>query len=276
MNDPELRTSEPLAWKLISIDGDGTSTLQAYSALGVLQTGDTKITGEELSAKFLPFDKEFKTLVEYPSNEGKYNKEMKADIFADRVKEALMVLAATIIDQPLTVRILPSKAIFANEDVGAGKLRLSPVTKTVYPDSKKKATTDARHHCTLTFPDGSASLYVMSTTTIDKDFCNAFFLVGATNVEDRANMALQSEVVPFIPASATKLKISGNEHIVKIPILVNTSIIKKGDELLYYAPKVERTDAEPKARALQLKTPVSKRPKVTKSITCAGNRDRVS
>ena len=82
-------------------------------------------------------------------------------------------------------------------------------------------------------------------------------------MEDRGNMALQSEVVPFIPASATKLKISGNEHTVKIPILVNTSIIKKGDELLCYVPKKEE---EPKSHhklnALQLKDPTSKKRKL--------------
>ena len=93
----------------------------------------------------------------------------------------------------------------------------------------------------------------MSTTQIDKDFCNAFFVVGVTHVEDRGNMALQSEVVPFILASATKLKISGNEHSVKIPILVNTSVIKKGEELLYYVPKEVQEKVPAKLDMLQLK-----------------------
>ena len=103
----------------------------------------------------------------------------------------------------------------------------------------------------------------MSTTPVDKDFCNAFFVVGVTHLEDRGNMALQSEVVPFIPASATKLKISGNEHTVKIPILVNTSIIKKGDELLYYV-KMEELEKKShhKVNPLQLKKPMSKRAKL--------------
>ena len=39
-----------------------------------------------------------------------------------------------------------------------------------------------------------------------------------------------------------KLKITGYEHIVKIPVYVNTSIIKKGEELLWYVPKVEKTE----------------------------------
>jgi len=114
----------------------------------------------------------------------------------------------------------------------------------------------------LTFPDGNTSLYNISTTQVDKDFCNAFFVVGVTHLEDRGNMALQSEVVPFIPASATKLKISGNEHTVKIPILVNTSIIKKGDELLYYVPKEEVERSHHKLNPLQLKKPMSKRAKL--------------
>ena len=64
-------------------------------------------------------------------------------------------------------------------------------------------------------------------------------------------------------ASATKLKIPGNEHRVKIPILVNTSIIKKGDELLYYVPKAEVGKKEEKVRCLQIRPPLTKKPKAS-------------
>ena len=104
----------------------------------------------------------------------------------------------------------------------------------------------------------------MFTMPIDKDSCNAFFVVQVTHSEDHGNMALQSEVVPFIPASATKLKIAGNEHTVKIPVLVNTSNIKKGCELLWYVPKKEDDDStsHKKTAVLQLKEPVRKKVKL--------------
>ena len=92
----------------------------------------------------------------------------------------------------------------------------------------------------------------MGFPPVDKDFCSAYFVVATTNVQERANMALQSEVVPFIPASVGKLKIAGNEHNVKIPILVNTSVIKKGEELLYYLPK-EVKSTHKKEIVLELK-----------------------
>ena len=158
-----------------------------------------------------------------------------------------------MIDQPLTIRTSPSKAVFATSDIGSGKLRLSPVTKfTTLFDVKKKGAKNPRYLCTLTRPDGSTSLYHMGFPPVDKDFCSAYFVVATTNVQERANMALQSEVVPFIPASVGKLKIAGNEHNVKIPILANTSVSAKGEELLYYVPKEVKTIVAPKV-VLELK-----------------------
>ena len=77
----------------------------------------------------------------------------------------------------------------------------------------------------------------MGAPNVSKDFCSAYFVVATTNQQERGNMALQSELVSFIPATVEKLKIVGNEHKVTIPILINTSAIKKGEELLYYVPK---------------------------------------
>ena len=43
-------------------------------------------------------------------------------------------------------------------------------------------------------------------------------------------MALVTEEVSFILSSVGELRIIGNEHIAKIPVYVNTSITKKGEE----------------------------------------------
>ena len=101
----------------------------------------------------------------------------------------------------------------------------------------------------------------MNKPPVDKDFCSAFFVVGVTHDEKRANMALQPETVQFIKASAGKLKITDNEHNVQIPILVNTSIIKEGEELLCYVPEVKPEPTAKKIESLQLNAP--KRAKVS-------------
>ena len=76
------------------------------------------------------------------------------------------------------------------------------------------------------------------------------------------NIALTHEEAPFILASK-KLKISGHEHIVTIPVLVNESIIKPGMELLLFVEKENIVKPPPEAQGLQLKA--VKRAKVASS-----------
>ena len=101
----------------------------------------------------------------------------------------------------------------------------------------------------------------MAKPPVDKDFCSAFFVVAVTHNEKRGNVALQHETTQFLKASAGKLKIAGNEHHVKIPIIVNTSIIKAGEELLCYVPEVKAGPRPEKIEPLQLNAP--KRAKVS-------------
>ena len=248
-------------WKLISIDGDGTSKLEAISAIGELIVGDFKtITGAELAGNWTPFDKLFKTLGEYPSNEGKYSRSMKADIMSSRVKECLMTLAETMIDQPIIVRTSPTNAVIAKSEIALGKLRLSPVTGSmVLFNSRKKGKAPFPHQqCTLTCPDGSTMAFVMGSPVVDQNFCSAFFVVRVTHVEELGNMALTEEEVPFILASRSKLRISGFEHIVKIPVFYNQSIIKQGEELMFFV-KEEKMVKEPAVvKALQVTATIAK------------------
>ena len=94
-----LCSSESIAWKRITMAGDGTSTLQAYSNIGELMV-DKFITvkEEELSAKFVPLDKVSKSCAKYPSNEGRRSTTLNDEVLLDRVGECLMTLAATMID----------------------------------------------------------------------------------------------------------------------------------------------------------------------------------
>ena len=93
----------------------------------------------------------------------------------------------------------------------------------------------------------------MCPSSIDDNFCNAYFVVQATHDEERANMSLESKEVSFILASCSKLKITGHEHVVQIPTFVNTSIIKKGEELLWFVEK-EVTESKPQEnKDLQMK-----------------------
>ena len=63
--------------------------------------------------------------------------------------------------------------------------------------------------------------------------------------------------------ASKQLKISGHEHIVKIPVLVNESIIKPGEELLLFVEKEEIVKPPTVVQGLQLKA--VKRTKVASS-----------
>ena len=85
-----------------------------------------------------------------------------------------------------------------------------------------------------------------------------------THVKELGNMALVTEDVSFILASVQKLRISRPPHIAQIPVYVNTSIIKKGEELLCYVPKVEKTEKDEKlTKSLVVKVSGNKRQKTS-------------
>ena len=92
----------------------------------------------------------------------------------------------------------------------------------------------------------------MRTATIDDHLCSDFFVVQVTHVEEHGNMSLENKEVSFIPSSCSKLKISGHEHFVKIPVFVNKSIIKKGQELLWFVEEDATEKPTPEPQALQL------------------------
>ena len=156
-----------------------------------------------------------------------------------------------MIDQPLTVRTLPSEALFAKSEIALGKLRLSPVTGSVvlFNPRKKGNPINPRQQCTLKCPDGSTMVYSLGSPVVDENFCSAFFLVQVTHSKMLGNMALTHEEVPFIPA-AKKLKIAGNEHSVKIPVFSSSSIIKPGEELLTFIKKEEKPPTPPVVHGL--------------------------
>ena len=94
----------------------------------------------------------------------------------------------------------------------------------------------------------------MGAPSVDEKLCNAYWFAGVTHELELANMALITEDVSFILASVGKLRISDHVHIAKIPVYINTSIIKKGEELLWYVPKVEKKDNDEKpVKGLEVK-----------------------
>ena len=60
------------------------------------------------------------------------------------------------------------------------------------------------------------------------------------------------------------MRISGQQYIAKMPVYVNTSIIKTGEELLWYVPTVEKkpTEAKP-TKSLEVKLSGNKRQKTS-------------
>ena len=168
-----------------------------------------------------------------------------------------------MIDAPLIPRILPSKALFAKSDIALWKLRRSPVSSTVtlLERRKKDSPPNPRLLVTLKCPDGSTTMYQMSSPPLDENMCSAFFVLQVTPTEELANMVMTYEDESFILA-AKKLKIAGHDHSVKIPVFSNNKIIKKGEELLTFVKKEEKPRQPPVVHDLAYK---AKRTKVPSS-----------
>ena len=216
------------------------------------------ISGADLAAKYKKYDKKVSTLVAYPSNEGKYFQTLIDDILVSRAKECLLTVARTMTDHPLTIRTSPSKAVMSKskKDIAAGSLRLSPVTPSVsvYNAQKKGgASLDPRRSLKVLLPDATTLELGMGSPAVDENFCSAFFVVAMTHVESLGNMELQTHSAQFLLASASKLRIAGHEHTVNVPILVNKSIIKQGEELLYFVPQVQKEKAKAETKGLEFR-----------------------
>ena len=237
-----------MAWKLISIASDGSSTLQAYSNVGVLiENSHVTVTGAELADQYNLYEKKFVLHDCYPSREAHRVGSSKDNLIPERVRECMLALANTMIDHQLDIRSLPSRAVFAKADleseIAVGKLRLTPVSRsyTLFDGSKKGAVDQQRSQCTTVCPDGAKVITAICQPGID-NVCNAYWFIGVTDEEGKANMALVTEDVSFILASVGKLRITDHVHIAKVPLYTNIAIIKKGEELLSYMPKVEKSE----------------------------------
>jgi hypothetical protein len=179
------KAQQDVVWKLISIAGDGTSKLQAYSSLGQLTEETIEITGAELARKYKAFDKSFKLLNEYPSNDGKHNKGLIGEVLEGRVKDCLLTLASTVPNQNVVVRLSPSRGVFANRDIN--DLCLTPTTKSVSfcVDDQKHASAPK---CIVLDPAGISTTFALNPPPCDKDFCSPFFVVQPTHEKQKANV----------------------------------------------------------------------------------------
>ena len=97
-------------------------------------------------------------------------------------------------------------------------------------------------------------LFNLVSSAIDETFRCVFFVLGVAHVKELGNMALETEDVSFILASSSKLRITGHEHIVNIPVFVNQSIIKEGEELLWFVKKEVIVRPPPEVKGLQLES----------------------
>jgi hypothetical protein len=179
------KAKQSAVWKLISIAGDGTSKLQAYSSLGKPTEETIEITGAELAQEYKAFDKSFKLLNEYPSNEGKYNKLLIGEVLEGRVKDCLLTLASTVPDQNVVVRLSPGRGVFANRDIN--DLCLTPTTRSVsFCGHDKKHSSSPK--CIVLDPAGKSTEFALNPPPVDKDFCSAFFVVQPTHDKQKVNV----------------------------------------------------------------------------------------
>ena len=258
-----LKVRDTTIYKLESIAGDGTCTLKSFSEFGELSSESKIVDGPSFVATYRPFDKTFKFLKAYNGNEIKHQSSIKKDLMTRRIQDAMMTLSETMIDHDLTIRTSPSKGVFCKSGPIEAML-LCPygnVTKHD-PTDKKHRTVEERNAIKLQTPAQEDIIYTMSPLPLSDNFQNAYWVVQATSDPDKANMAIVHEEVRFIMPSATKLKISGCEYIVRIPCLKNLKALSKGDELLVFVATKAAVQQEKRTKPLKLDlAPSTKRSK---------------
>jgi hypothetical protein len=249
----------PTVWKLISSAGDGTSKLQAYSALGELEGTPVTVPPAELAAEYKLNQSKLEFLENYPKSEGQHNKPFYIDMRVGQVKACLYTLATTMQDYELAIRTSPSRGVICKADT-IDLLCLSPTTNSVI--SKDHTSKTSQYTCTVTSESAKVSVFNLHAPVMDKDFCSAFFAIQATCEEHSANVILVQKEVRFIVPSTNKLKVANHEFVSIIPCYENTKVIRKGDELLYFKVKQEKAKAVTPALKMVLRSePVAKRQK---------------
>jgi hypothetical protein len=149
--------------------------------------------------------------------------------------------------QILKVRVAPSKAVEVTEDIAKGKLLISPASlkiKCEQPTGKAEQSIDVYKQTALyigsTCHDKKTyRVYILGVPSIKaiKDKTSGvfapFWSVDTTEVQDESNCNLSESTINI------KLNMDNPEF--KIPYIVNTKALKKGDKIKLFMPKAKAT-----------------------------------
>jgi hypothetical protein len=256
----------PTLCKLVEIHGDGICVLHEMDDFGSEKTNaasKVNVVGKEFLAEWKLCEKKFKFLADHKGTEVKHHLELGQEFFATRIRESMLLLAHDMDDYEVVHRVQPRRGLFSKKDYEVGKLLLSPFGSVVKWDpTTSKGKPSERTLINIDMPDSSTSMYILHPQLSDDDTQNNFGAVQSATIEDLSNMKIVHREVRFLMPTTGKLRISGHEHVVKIPCFQNYKAIKANDELTYYVPKVKKEKPKKKeAPELKLDTTLAKKAK---------------
>ena len=121
-------------------------------SLGEFVEERVEINSWELAHDYKACDEEFKTIVGYPNNEGKYFHVVVNDVLECRVKDCLLAPAQSMPDaEDLVTRISPSRGVLACDCIERGALCLAPTTRV---STLCDASNRSVHKCVVVHPEG--------------------------------------------------------------------------------------------------------------------------
>ena len=186
---------------------------------------------------------------------------LSQDMFNHHIQSCLFLLCADLMhtDYEIDIRTTPWKGVFAKKGYEIGKLLFVPygVVLPVTPKSKPDA---SKKDCVAVVkPSGETSDYIIHGSQPDDKVQNVFWAIQPTSSEEDANVKLVDRESRFLLATTGKLRISGHEYTVQVHCFENHKVIKPGDELRYFVPKVEKQ--KQKKQVPELKLPAAKKVK---------------
>lgn len=240
---------------LEAIQGDGTCVLHTLDDFGVkIEGSNLEVTGAAFLAKWKAYDKPFKFMPDHKGTSIKHCTMLQDAMVIARIKDALFTLALDMKDYNIVHRISPTKAVFAKQAYPTEAMLFAPFGTVHDTDfaTKKKMISTERTTIKLTLPGGEVTTFIMHNSPPDDKTQVTYFAIGSTDKESLANMKIVHREVRFLLPSAQKLKISGAEHVLQIPCLVNSRDIAINEELMVFIPRPTKVAAQPAVRELKL------------------------
>ena len=222
-------------WKLVSATNE-SATLASVSATGEVNAEHVVVSLEDVV--------QYKVCEKIEIVE-KYHEKCinmrNIDFLSTYYKSMVVSCLASVMEKHCEIpdRFLISKSplrcVHAKHGFNLGKLVIAPATNSV-SIKEDAAPSSSRVFVASIDIEGAPAFNLCSPSC--KDACGPMFMLRIENDETKANMKLQNESVAWhLPAFVGKQN-KNPTVTVSIPCAVNTTVVKEGEELVLYRPKI--------------------------------------